>query len=40
MVKFLIVQIKEPASQFSTPLYLPSWQKKRGVPGHTYREDA
>jgi len=39
MVKFLTVQIKESASQFSTPLYLPPGQKKRGVPGHIFFED-
>jgi hypothetical protein len=34
IIKFLTVQIKETASQFSTPLYLPPEQKKRGVSGH------
>jgi hypothetical protein len=34
MGKLLTVQIKETASQFSTPLYLPPVQKKRGVSGH------
>jgi len=33
-VNFLTVQIKEIASQFSIPLYLPPGQKKRGVSGH------
>ena len=33
-IKLLTVQIKERASQFSTPLYLPPGQKKRGVSGH------
>jgi hypothetical protein len=36
MAKFLTVQIKETALQFSTPLYLPPGQKKRSVPGHIY----
>jgi hypothetical protein len=34
IVKFLTVQIKETALQFSTPLYLPPGQKKRGLSGH------
>jgi hypothetical protein len=43
MVRFLTVQIKESVSQFSTPLYLPPGQKKRGVSGHinhSWRVDA
>jgi hypothetical protein len=43
LVKLLTVQIKERALQFSTPLYLPPWQKKRGVSGHinhSWRVDA
>jgi len=32
-IKLLTVQIKETATQFSTPLYLPPGQKKRGVSG-------
>jgi len=34
IAKFLIIQIREKASQFSNPLYLPSGEKKRGVSGH------
>jgi len=40
IVKLLTVQIKETSSQFSTPLYLPPGQKKRGIPGHICLEDA
>ena len=38
MVNFLAVQIKERSSQFSTPLYLPPGQKKRGTTGHTNKK--
>ena len=34
IVKLLIIQIEGSNTQFSTPLYLPPGQKKRGVPGH------
>jgi hypothetical protein len=34
IVKLLTVQIKGSKTQFSTHLYLPSGQKKRGVSGH------
>jgi hypothetical protein len=35
IVKLLTVQIKGSNTQFSTPLYLPPGQKKRGVSGHS-----
>jgi len=38
IIKLLTVQIKETTSQFSTPLYLPPGQKKRGVSGHNNKE--
>jgi hypothetical protein len=36
IVKLLTVKIEGFNAQFSTPLYVPSGQKKRRIPGHIH----